>query len=112
MTTLWGWTGKFVLPQDDRMPRRDLFIAAYDVANPRRLRRMLAILKEYAVGGQRSVFECFLTEAERNELMNRVQGEVDEREDKFILIRLDPRREMIFLGKAVAPENPPYFVVG
>jgi len=73
---------------------------------------MLAILKEYAVGGQRSVFECFLTEAERNELMNRVQGEVDEREDKFILIRLDPRREMIFLGKAVAPENPPYFVVG
>ncbi len=43
------------------MSTRKLYIAAYDISNPRRLRQALKILKGYACGRQKSVFECYLT---------------------------------------------------
>lgn len=94
------------------MPSRSLYVAAYDIADAKRLRRVLAILKEYSTGGQKSVFECFLTDGEKIDLLARVCGELCEREDKFLLLRLDPRGEIRVYGRAVRPENPRYFVVG
>ncbi|MEA3643999.1 MAG: CRISPR-associated endonuclease Cas2, partial [Lamprobacter sp.] len=47
------------------MPHRTLYIAAYDVSDNARLRDALKVLKGYASGRQKSVFECFLTDAER-----------------------------------------------
>lgn len=94
------------------MAERSLYIVAYEIANPKRLRRVLQILKEYATGGQKSVFECFIAEGERRELLGRVRGELEETEDKFLLLRLDPRSEIRVYGRGVAPVNPSYFVVG
>lgn len=94
------------------MVQRSLYIAAYDICDAKRLRRALAVLKDYATGGQKSVFECFLTDAEKAELLNRVQREIERREDKFLLLRLDPRGEIRVHGKGIRPENPRYFVVG
>ena len=51
------------------MPERDFFLAAYDVAHPRRRAAALKLARGYATGGQRSVHECFLTPAERGELL-------------------------------------------
>ena len=44
---------------------RDLYLVAYDIREPRRLRKMLYLLKEYASGGQKSAFECYLTAGEK-----------------------------------------------
>ena len=38
---------------------RKLYLVAYDVREPSRLRRALHILKDYAYAGQKSVFECW-----------------------------------------------------
>jgi CRISPR-associated protein Cas2 len=88
-----------------------LYIAAYDVRHPRRLARLLKILKEYATGGQKSVFECFLAPGDRKELLQRVQKEIEEDEDSFILLRLDPRAKCLAFGVAEVPQWPDYFVV-
>lgn len=93
------------------MAERDLWLAAYDVRDPRRLRLALRVLKAYSTGGQRSVFECFLTEAERKRLLAEIQ-EVLAPEDSFFLVRLDPRSPVRTLGIAVAPADPPFFYVG
>lgn len=92
------------------MPARSLWIAAYDVRDPKRLRRALHVLKGYATGGQKSVFECFLTEAERRRLLAEIAA-VLAPEDSFLMVHLDPRSQVRTLGLGVPPEDPPFFYV-
>jgi CRISPR-associated protein Cas2 len=94
------------------MTRRALYIAAYDVSDAGRLRDALKLLKGYASGRQKSVFECFLTQAEKGELLAGVRAVLDAEEDRFVLLRLDPRGKVRTLGKAVKPVDPPWFYVG
>ena len=94
------------------MTQRTLYIAAYDVSDQRRLREALKLLKGYASGRQKSVFECFLTMAERRELLAGVRSVLDSEEDRFVLLRLDARGKVRTLGKAVEPVDPPWFYVG
>lgn len=94
------------------MKRRTLYIAAYDISEPRRLREALKVLRNYATGGQKSVFECFLTQAEKENLLEEVREVIDPGEDRFILLRLDPRSRVRTLGIAVAPSDPEFFYVG
>lgn len=88
---------------------RDLYIAAYDIASVRRLRAALGCLKGYAIGGQKSVFECFLTASERRTLLEKMGAIVNPEEDRFLLIRLDPRSRVRVLGIGVEPQDPPFF---
>jgi CRISPR-associated protein Cas2 len=94
------------------MTQRTLHIAAYDIADNGRLRDALKVLKGYATGRQKSVFECFLTAAERRTLLSQVRGVIDEEEDRFVLLRLEPRGTFRVRGKAVKPADPPWFYVG
>jgi CRISPR-associated protein Cas2 len=91
------------------MKDRDLYLAAYDVADPRRLRAALDLVKGYSTGGQKSVHECFLTEAEKAHLVHHMSLVLEEEEDSFLLLRLDPRARVFVLGKAVEPADEPYF---
>ena len=46
------------------MPYRSLYIIAYDISAPDRQRHVRRLLQGYATGGQKSLFECWLTAAE------------------------------------------------
>ena len=94
------------------MTHRTLYIAAYDVSDDRRLRAAHRILKAYASGWQKSVFECFLTVAEHQGLLAEVAAVIDPVEDRFVLVRLDMRNTIRVLGRAVAPSDPPLLYVG
>lgn len=92
--------------------KRTLYIAAYDVSCPSRLRKVHKIVKGYATGGQKSVFECFLTSTERRELLRRVAAKVDTGEDRFALLRVEQRTRAILRGIAVPAADPTYYYVG
>lgn len=94
------------------MKDRDLYLAAYDISAPSRLRAALYAVKGHATGGQKSVYECFLSQGERQELMMDIARVIEPGEDSFMLLRLDPRAKMIALGLAVPPEDPPFFYFG
>ncbi len=94
------------------MATRHLYVAAYDISAPRRLRAAHQVLKAYATGGQKSVFECFLTEAERATLLAEISEVIERGEDSFLLVRLDPRSRVRTLGIAVPPEDTPFFYFG
>jgi CRISPR-associated protein Cas2 len=94
------------------MTKRSLYIACYDISDARRLRLALHVLRNYATGGQKSVFECFLTETEKRALVGEVREVIDEAEDRFLLLRLDPRKPVRVLGIADLPADPDYFYVG
>ncbi len=94
------------------MPDRDLYLAAYDVADARRLRASLDLVKGYATGGQKSVHEVFLTPGEKSALLHDIALILDEDEDRFLLVRLDPRATAFALGIARQPVDPLHFYVG
>ena len=94
------------------MNERDIFLAAYDVAHPRRLAAALQLVRGYATGGQKSVHECFLTAGERNTLMHGMSVLLEEDSDRFMLLRLDPRARIHTLGRATPPADPDYFYLG
>ncbi len=91
---------------------RDFYLAAYDVAHHRRLAAALHLVRGYATGGQKSVHELFLTPAERTELLHTMALILNEDEDRFLLLRLDPRSRTHVLGRASQPADPDYFYVG
>lgn len=93
------------------MPRK-LYLAAYDVREPRRLARALRVIKGFASGGQKSAYECWLTPAETAELKRAMSGVLDLDEDCFALIPLNLRRPITPLGVAIPPADPDYFYIG
>lgn len=92
--------------------QRFLYLVAYDIREPKRLRRMLLVLKDYASGGQKSAFECYLTVAERKELLSRVEQTMDEEVDAFLVIRMTDRDAVATLGIAVKPVDELYTYLG
>lgn len=94
------------------MAERTLFLVAYDISSPKRLRRALAATRAYATGGQKSVHECYLTDAERRELRSKLAKAIDHRSDSVIMLSLDPRQAVRTLGIARPPRDPQFFYVG
>jgi CRISPR-associated protein Cas2 len=93
------------------MSARLLYLAAYDVTEPDRLQAALHVLKGYACGGQKSVFECFLTEREREALVGEVRAVLDLTRDRFLLLPLG-HVAVRTLGIAIPPSDPAFYYVG
>lgn len=93
------------------MPRK-LYIVAYDVRHPTRLAAALRVVKGFASGGQKSAYECWLDEADQNELRAGLGQVLDLRVDSVALIPLALRTPMTALGAALLPSDPDYFYVG
>ena len=94
------------------MAKRALYIAAYDIRSPRRLAAALQIIKEFATGGQKSAYECFLGHTERRELLQRVEQVIERGEDRFFLLRLNRKPRVHTLGIAVQPQDLDFFYQG
>ncbi len=93
------------------MPERSLYLAAYDVADRRRRAAALHVVKAYATSGQKSAYEVFLSDSEKGDLLLEMGQLIDDEDDRFFLVRLDPRSRTYVLGVAEAPVDPPYFYV-
>jgi CRISPR-associated protein Cas2 len=94
------------------MSTRQLYLAAYDISSNKRLRKALYVLRGYASGGQKSVFECFLTPAEKAQLLEAIAEVIDPKEDRFILLNLIGVSYTHILGKAVLPQDGSFYYVG
>ena len=94
-----------------KKPRR-LYLAAYDICEPGRLQDALYVLKGYASGRQKSVFECFLNRSERRQLLREIRSTIDPLEDRFLLLPLARSGKVATLGVGVAPADPDYYYIG
>lgn len=91
--------------------RRKLYLVAYDVRHPRRLAAAVRVVRGFASGGQKSAYECWLTDAEHVELMSALEDVLDLAQDAVASIPLDPRAPVTVFGKAVPPADPEFFYV-
>lgn len=91
---------------------RKLYLVAYDVREPSRLRRALHILKDYAYAGQKSVFECWLNKSEKLALETRLDSELDSDIDCVLLSNLRKAHPVRTLGIASVPQDTPFLYLG
>lgn len=69
---------------------RTRYIIAYDVSDPRRLRKVFKIMKGAGDHIQLSVFRCDLSERQLEVLKEKLSKELNLREDQVLLIELGP----------------------
>lgn len=91
---------------------RHLFLVGYDISSNRRRRRALKVVKGQAVGGQKSLYECWLTAGELQQAMAALRRLIDPATDRVLFVRLDPRATIRTLGVAVPPADGDFFYAG
>jgi CRISPR-associated protein Cas2 len=78
---------------------RTLYLTAYDIADPCRLRRVHRYLCAYRVGGQKSVPEIWVTPGELRQIRVDLAGMLDREKDRLHIFALDPRMRVICMGR-------------
>jgi len=86
------------------MRGRIRYIVSYDIAHPKRLRRVAKLMEGYGTRIQYSVFECALDELKLEQLKADARQELNTAEDQVLIISLgssakDANLVIDYLGK-------------
>lgn len=90
---------------------RTLYLVCYDVSSPKRLKKVHSATLAYAVGSQKSFYECWLTPVELNTLFEILNAEIDTSTDRIHIFQLDPRMTPWFYGRAIRQSTKPFMIV-
>jgi len=90
------------------MSARNVYLVAYDVRDPKRLRRVHKTMTGYGDALQFSVFQCRLTAAEKQRMISDVSDVIHHKEDRILVVDLGPQegrgiKAMEILGVQVVP---------
>jgi CRISPR-associated protein Cas2 len=90
------------------MSGRSLFLVAYDVRDPKRLRRVHKKLNGYGDPIQFSIFQCELTLQEKLLLLGEISEIIHHKEDRVLIVNMGRRkgradRIMEILGRQKIP---------
>jgi CRISPR-associated protein Cas2 len=69
---------------------RNVYLVAYDVADPKRLRRTYQTMLGHGDPVQYSIFYCELSPIERQQLKQRLWDELNWDEDRVLIVDLGP----------------------
>ncbi|MBI1209582.1 MAG: CRISPR-associated endonuclease Cas2 [Azospirillum sp.] len=82
------------------------YVVAYDVANPKRWRRVFKLMHGYGEWLQLSVFQCRLTEVRRQSMEASLTRLIEPRADHVLIVDLGPAEtagdRITTLGRVVA----------
>ncbi len=90
---------------------RRFVLAACDISDPRRRARMRNTVSAWAHGGQKSVWECFVTPAEEPAFEQALLGNLDQTRDRLAILH-PHRRGARMLGRARLAEDAPLVFIG
>jgi len=89
-----------------------LYLIAYDIANPRRLGKVHRILKKQGLPVQYSVFTVVMKRPRLLRLLERIEQQIEKREDDVRCYRLPGRADAVTLGRQFFPEDVMLFTDG
>lgn len=86
---------------------RRTYLVAYDIREPKRLRRVHRLMKAYGEPWQYSVFFCVLKEIDRVRLENDLRELINQREDQVLILDLGPDQATVReRAKTLGPSLP------
>ncbi|MFC1960714.1 CRISPR-associated endonuclease Cas2 [Chloroflexota bacterium] len=91
----------------------DFFLITYDIPNDRRRTKIADLLEDYGRRVQYSVFEAWLDDKMRQDMIREIKSLVQEEEDSVRLYRLCAacRGKVIVIGQGELPEPPGLVIV-
>lgn len=90
---------------------RTLFLVCYDIAEPKRLHKVHKYVNAFAIGGQKSFYECWLTRKELFDMKKWFETELNLETDRVHFFQLDNRQEVLYLGVAKATFHHPFLMI-
>lgn len=95
---------------------RNSYVIAYDISDPKRLRKVFQTMRKYGDHLQFSVFECQLTAADLVRCRNELAQIIHHKEDQVLFVDLGPAegrgdRVITALGKPYTSLDAPCIVV-
>ena len=90
---------------------RFLYLVCYDISEPKILQKVHKAVKAFAVGGQKSFYECWMTQSERECLLEYLGNLIDYTTDRVHIFQLDPRRPPSLFGAARKAQYQPFLIV-
>jgi CRISPR-associated protein Cas2 len=90
-----------------------LHLVAYDVRDPKRLRKVARACEDFGVRVEYSVFECDLSEELFASLWERVFAEIDQEEDRIIAYKICGAcvAKIKSIGATFRPEKPLLYIL-
>jgi CRISPR-associated protein Cas2 len=86
-----------------------LYMVAYDIADPKRLRKVAKVCEDFGIRVEYSVFECDLSDDDFESLWTALNAEIDEEEDCVLAYRICGScvRKIESMGAVVRPSERP-----
>ncbi|BFU59579.1 MULTISPECIES: CRISPR-associated endonuclease Cas2 [Rodentibacter] len=93
------------------MPNRFHYLIAYDICDSKRLQKVHKIIESYAIGGQKSLYECWVTQHELATLKQNLTACIEPSDDRIYFFQLFENNERQFYGKAYTKSTQPFLFV-
>ena len=90
---------------------RHKYLIAYDIADSKRLHRAHKKVEAFAIGGQKSFYECWLTEHEMGQFKQDVNALIEPEDDRVFIFRIPDNIEPMLFGKAELQSISPFMLV-
>ena len=74
------------------------YVVAFDISRRKTRDRVRKILKDWRIGGQKSVYECWLTPSQAEDLFIQLGEKIDTSTDNLLMVRLKAGRDMLARG--------------
>ena len=91
---------------------RHLHLIGYDISENRPRNRTLRAIRGNAIGGQKSLYECWLDGSELSQIHDEIEGLINPDTDRVLIIQLDPRAAVHTLGIGTPPTDGELFYQG
>ncbi|OBX09336.1 CRISPR-associated endonuclease Cas2 [Gallibacterium genomosp. 3] len=91
--------------------QRIRYLVAYDITEHNRLYRIHKKVESYAIGGQKSFYECLLSEHELIHFKQEVTELMQLDEDRLFIFQLHSDTKPMLYGKAHIQSTAPFLLV-
>jgi CRISPR-associated protein Cas2 len=88
-------------------------LAAYDISNDKRLRRVAIIMENYGKRVQKSLFECLINEKLLSKMLFEIEQVIDKEKDSIRIYRLCNGciKEIKICGKGEPTTDPDVYII-
>lgn len=93
------------------MPHRHHFLVCYDIADPSRLQAVHRRVMAHAIGGQKSLYECWLSVVEHRQLWRLLHQLIVPAQDSVHFYALDSDCTAQLFGVATQRTCSPFLIV-
>lgn len=90
---------------------RSRYLIAYDICDAKRLYRVHKKVEAYAIGGQKSFYECWLTKHKLAHFKQEIRDIMETNEDRLLIFQLHSDPQPLLFGKAKLQSIQPFLLV-